>query len=415
MEKFVTCSTINWQVEVPASKSMAQRAIVAALLTGGVCTLRNLTLCDDTLGALNVVRQCGVEVEQVGREYRLNAVRVAWPSVWHCGESGLLARVLLPVAALADRWVHLEGAGSLLSRPVGMLEEPLRALGVSVSTRGGCLPAEVRGPMQGGEIFLDGRISSQALTGLLLALPLVQRDSVVHVEGLVSTPYVEMTLDLLARLGIRVEHEDYRRFFIPGRQAYAPFVLCVEGDWSAASCVLVAGALAGEVQVTGLALDTRQADVALLEVLRVAGVDFRVEQTGEGCIVTTRRGDYRGFEFDATDCPDLFPALVALAAGAQGVSRLRGVHRLVHKESNRAAALQMEFEKLGIAVTCEEDEMIVRGGVVRGGVVDAHGDHRVAMALAVTALRANAPVCIRGAESVAKSYPAFWELFNDLL
>ena len=227
----------------------------------------------------------------------------------------------------------------------------------------------------------------------------------------VSTPYIDMTIDTAARFGVEICHNDFTEFYIEGNQRYMPVDYRIEGDWSAAAMLLVAGATAGEVRVENISMLSRQADTAVCTALVRAGAAV----IDEARAVTAARRPLRAFEFDATHCPDLFPALAALAAAAEGVSAIRGTRRLRYKESDRAEAIREEYGKLGIEVDLsQEDTMLIRGGAIRGGRVASHGDHRMAMSLAVAALRADGEVTIEGAECVAKSYPDFFEAFGRL-
>jgi 3-phosphoshikimate 1-carboxyvinyltransferase len=323
-------------------------------------------------------------------------------TVLDVGESALAAHIFACLAALDGRQRTISGHGTLLIRPLNLA--PLRDLGVSVS--GDKLPLTIRGPLGGGRVTVDGAAGSQIVTGLLMALPLAAADSIVTLKNPTSIPYINMTLDLLARFGVEVGHEGLE-FFVRGGQRYLPTDYEVEGDWSGASCLLVAGAFSDAgVTVTGLSAASRQGDKVILDALVAAGAEV-VQGGGE---VTVRRGGgLRAFEFDATDCPDLFPALVALAAACDGVSVLRGASRLRHKESSRGEVLREEYAKIGVEVVLEGDIMRVRGGVPHGARVSGHGDHRIVMSLAVSGLRASSEVVIDGAECVAKSYPQFWE------
>lgn len=418
--KSVSASGVNGSIVAPASKSVAQRAIVAALLARGTSVLRHLTPCDDTLAAMDVARALGATVEETGEGYRVTSdffARGAGTRRLSCGESGLLTRMIVPVVSLLPGTTRVEGRGSLTRRPLDMLVEPLRALGVEVTTGGGFLPVTLAGLLAGGHATLDGGTSSQLLTGLLMALPLARQDSTLRVTDLKSKPYIDLTIDLLRAFGVVAGHEDYQLFTVRGRQEYLPRAYNVEGDWSGASCPLVAGAIAGSVTVSNLDERSPQADRAILEIARRAGATVTVEAGRDGALgraTATRPGTLRAFEFDATGCPDLFPAAVALAACCEGTSRIAGAGRLTHKESNRALALQQEFGKLGIPILVDGDVMCVTGGEIRGGEVSAHDDHRVAMSLATAALRSSGTVTIRGADSVGKSYPRFWDDLRQL-
>jgi 3-phosphoshikimate 1-carboxyvinyltransferase len=419
MKKSVRYSTAKGKIVAPASKSVAQRAIVAALLARGTSTLRHLTLCNDTSAALEVARTLGARMEKRGSDYLITsdffASNTAGKSLF-CGESGLLTRMITPVAALLSHKTEITGHGSLTSRPVGMVEAPLRDFGASIFTNNGHLPISVTGALKGGSTSMDGSLSSQLLTGLLMALPLAQGDSEIRVSNLKSKPYIDITVDLLKAFGVEVENEGYEIFRIKGNQKYLPCRYNVEGDWSGASCPLVAGAIAGSVTVENLDYNSTQADKEILTALQRAGAKVAVEKTGSTLSsITVSKNNLQAFTFDATHCPDLFPALVALASQCSGTSQLLGAGRLAHKESNRALTLQEEFGKLGIRVDVQEDEMRVTGGTVGGGEVRSHSDHRIAMALATAALCASGEVVIDEAESVNKSYPEFWEDLQALI
>jgi len=431
MTRSVAYRDIGGALAAPASKSSMQRAVACALLASGESVLRSPSRSADCLAALGVARALGAEVLDRGDSISVRGIggekgglrpRSAPPASVSCGESGLCLRMFSPVAALFESEIELVAQGSLRRRPVSMIEAPLAALGASCSTSGGFPPVRVRGRLRGGRAAVDGRESSQLLTGLLVALPLAESDTVLEVEGLASRGYVDLTLDTMRSFGVEVEgSSDYARFSIPGRRAYRAADFTVEGDWSGAAFLLVAGVLAagsGPLVVDNLDASSSQPDRAVLEALSAAGAEVEVlpaggpGSSGSGS-VSVRGRDLGAFEFDARDCPDLFPPLVALALACEGESELRGASRLRAKESDRAAALSEEFAKLGASVAVEGDLMRVRGfgrgRKIAGGRVDSRGDHRIAMAAAVASLLASAPVEIEGSECVAKSWPNFFE------
>lgn len=406
MNKTIRRGRISGTITPPCSKSYAQRALAAALLSDEVSVLRNIGYCDDTRSAMRCIEALGAKVTRTGDSI-LTVEGGLHPAgdVLQTGESGLSTRLFTPIAALCSKRIAVRGEGTLLQRPMGMMGAPLRQLGVRFEDRDGKLPLTVCGPMRGGEAEVDASISSQFLTGLLLALPRAASDSSLHVRGAVSTPYIDMTIDTAERFGVEIFQRDYTEFFIPGRQRYRGTYFGIEGDWSAAAMLLVAGATAGEATVRNIPMLSKQADTAICTALVRAGAAV----IHEGDCVTAARRPLRAFEFDATHCPDLFPALTALAAAAEGVSVLRGAARLMHKESDRAASIREEYAKLGIEVELPEtDVMTVRGGTVRSARVNSRNDHRIAMSLAVAALRADRDVTIEHAECVAKSYPGFF-------
>jgi 3-phosphoshikimate 1-carboxyvinyltransferase len=288
------------------------------------------------------------------------------------------------------------------------MERPLREAGVSIRTKDGFPPLSVKGPIHGGKLVIDGSQSSQFLTGLLTALPLCAEDSEVRVENLRSRPYATMTVSLLARFGVVIDSDpDLRIFRIAGGQRYRGTTYKVEGDWSAGAFLMAAGAIAGDVTIGNLDIRSDQADRKVVEALESAGAGINV---ANGTIAITRAA-LKGFEFDATDCPDLFPPLVALACHCRGRTRIAGAARLKHKESDRAAALLAEFTALGARLSLDRDTLEIEGGLLRGGVLEAHNDHRIAMAGAVAGLGSEDGVSIRGSDCVSKSYPGF---FDDL-
>ena len=399
---------IAGSITAPASKSYAQRAVAAALLAGGETTLTHLDLCNDTRAALDVARRLGASVSHEGTTYTIRGGLNPVSTKLNIGESGLATRLFTPIASLCHMPITINGEGSILRRPIEMMEEPLQALVVEVISNGGYLPISVKGPMRGGEIHVDGSLSSQFITGLLMTLPLSPNDTVLHVENLKSRPYVDMTIDLAARFGVAIEHNNYEQFYIAGGQHYTPCTYNIEGDWSGASCLLVAGATAGSITIRNLNHISLQADLAIIEALARAGAEIITTNSS----VTVHGGPLHAFEFDATDCPDLFPALAALAASCEGTSVLTGTQRLTYKESNRAKTIAEVFGRLGIGVDLsEENTMRITGGPVSSAVVDSHNDHRIAMAAAVAALSSDDSVVIEGADAADKSYPNFW---NDL-
>lgn len=405
MQKSVKSSLINGTIAAPASKSVVQRVIAAALLAKGTSHFGNVTLCDDSQAALNIARALGADIQLTDRNLTFVGGFNPRQNVLDCGESGLSSRLFSAVAALSSRELILTGQPALLARPADMIPAPLRKLGVQCISDNGHLPLKIRGPLKGGKVKIDGSVSSQFLTGLLIALPVIADDSEITVANLKSKPYIDLTIEILSKFGIHIEHQEYRRFYIPGGQRYQPVVFDVEGDFSGAAFLLVAAALRGSIIITGLKSDSRQADRAILDLLKQAGAAVEIGPEK----IRVAHSALKAFACDATDFPDLFPPLVALATGCNGVSRIKGVGRLIYKESNRAEVLKNEFGRLGIKIRIEDDTMLIPGGRIKGGLVDAQNDHRIAMALAVAGLCSDIPVLIAGAECVAKSYPAFFE------
>lgn len=411
MEKTIHPSQASGEVRPPCSKSYAQRALAAALLSDGETTLSNIELCDDTRYAMNVITGLGASVRQTGpTEYVIRGGLAPITDTINTGESGLATRLFTPIAALCDRRMTITGTGTMLRRPIGMMIDPLRNLGVQVRSNG-YLPITVQGPLRGGETDVEAYVSSQFLTGLLMSLPLAEGDTILHVEQPNSLPYLAVTVDLASKFRIRMEHNGFREFFIPGGQHYHPAKLHIEGDWSSAAFMLVAGAIAGEVTAKRMNTLSLQADLAIIQALTKAGAVI-ITTPDE---ITVRKRELTGFDFDATQRPDLFPILAVLGANCEGTTHIRGVNRLVYKESNRAEAIVSEYTKLGMDVALEDDVMTVRGGSLSGGTIDSCNDHRIAMAAAIAALAASGPVTITNAQAVTKSYPRFWDDLDSII
>jgi 3-phosphoshikimate 1-carboxyvinyltransferase len=405
---------VRGRLRAPASKSHLQRVVLAASLADGESRISDPGHSADGRACLGVIRALGARVEEDGNLLRIRGGGTPRSRTLHCGESGFCLRAAAAVAALGEQSCTLVGEGSLATRPMDMVLDPLRQLGALCETRGGLAPITVRGPLRGGLARVDGSASSQFLSGLLLALPRALAASELEVTGLRSGQYVRMTLEVVKAFGGVVEElepgADLRRFRIPGGQSYRPVELAVEGDWSGAAFLLVAGAVAGEVTVDGLDPASAQADRAVLEALAAAGAELRWEGTG----LKVRKAELRAFDFDATDCPDLFPPLAALACSARGTSRIRGVARLSHKESDRGAALVSELSAMGAALQVRDGSLEITGGALEGGTVDPHNDHRMAMACAVAALNSRYGVNMEGEACVAKSYPDFFHALDSL-
>jgi 3-phosphoshikimate 1-carboxyvinyltransferase len=343
--------------------------------------------------------------------------------VWgelNCGESGLGIRMFAPIMALTDREIIITGEGSLLSRPMDFFDTVFPQLGITVESNAGKLPLRIRGPLQPRNIEIDGSLSSQFLTGLLMAYAGAGANGVaITVKNLKSKPYIDLTLDVMKRFGWNVGNRDYKEFYFGGVEPAAgekrgAINYQVEGDWSGSAFLLVAAAIGGHMRIRGLDIHSTQADKAILQALTDCGVhlDLRPDQIE----IAPPEESLAAFHFDATDCPDLFPPLVALASYCGGMTVIEGVGRLAHKESNRALTLKEEFGKMGVGICLEGDRMMVMGGegvaagrIVKGATVQSHHDHRIAMACAVAGLQAQGETIIEEAQAVNKSYPDFYE------
>lgn len=394
------------------SKSAMQRAVAAALLATGKSIIANPSPSNDCEAALKVAEDLGAEVKRKAGKIEIHSTGIhpEKPAV-NCGESGLGIRMFTPVIALADQVIKIEAEGSLLTRPVDFFEAVLPQLGVEVQTTGGKPPMLVKGPLQAENITVDGSLSSQFLTGLLMSFGAVAENKTIRVQDLTSKPYINLTLHIMKHFGVQVETKNMEAFYFGSRQKYSPREYFVEGDWSGAAFLLVAGAVGGKTEVGRLNIQSAQSDIAILEALEKAGAKVNRKATS----VVVEKDKLKAFDFDATQCPDLFPPLVALAAVCEGITRITGARRLTYKESNRAVALKEEFGKLGIRIETEGDLMKIYGGTgIKGGKVHSHNDHRIAMVCAVAAVNAAGPVEIEMAEAVNKSYPEFWDHWQKI-
>jgi 3-phosphoshikimate 1-carboxyvinyltransferase len=391
----------------PSSKSELQRVIAAASLARGQSEISFYSLCDDSKSALGIVAALGASV--LAQEERVIIRGGLKPAgLLDCGESGLCLRMFAPIAALFDREITLAGRGTLLKRPVSMVERALENAGARCHSRGGHPPLTVRGPLSGGRINVDGSVSSQHVTGLLLALPLIETDSELVVENARSLPYLKLTLAVMEAFGVRTEADFAAgRYFVPGGLAYRPRRYRVEGDWSAAAFLLVAGAVAGRVTVEGVTHESPQADRSIVRVLASCGATVSSSPDG----VTASRGSLSAFDFDAADSPDLVPPLSVLACFCRGTSRIRGISRLRHKESDRVEALLDVLGRMQGKLRATGDCLEITGSRLRGASVSSHHDHRIAMAAAVAGLGSRDGAEISDPGCVAKSYPRF---FDDL-
>lgn len=423
----ITPSSITGTIQAAASKSSMQRACAAALLSKGTTTIVHPGKSNDDLAALDVIQKLGAKVDFKSNgtiEITSNGVAPVGNEI-NCGESGLGIRMFSPLAALSEKPLTINGSGSLVKRPMDFFDEIFPQLGIKIQSQEGKLPLQIQGPLQPANIEIDGSLSSQFLTGLLMGFAAANASDVtITVKDLKSRPYIDLTLDVMEKFGVKIVNNDYASFYFSANNtAFKGGRYTVEGDWSGGAFLLVAGAIAGEITVKGLDPFSTQADKAILQAISDSGAVLSISP--EQIVVGPNK--LKAFQFDATDCPDLFPPLVALAAYCDGTSVITGVNRLTHKESNRSLTLQEEFGKMGIEIVLQDDLMLVKGrgsaigangeksaAGVKGANVHSHHDHRIAMACAVAGLKATGETTIEVAEAVGKSYPNFYEHLQSL-
>ena len=416
MKVVIKPSAIKGTLTAPTSKSSMQRACAAALLNEGRTVIHNPGKSNDDLAALDIIQKLGAVVnENAGDKIEINSTGVhPVAGEISCGESGLSIRMFTPIAALSDQQITINGTGSLLKRPMDFFDEIFPQLGIAIESNNGMLPIKIQGPLQPKDITIDGSLSSQFLTGLLMVFAKAATEPVtITVNNLKSKPYIDLTLQVMKYFGYDVENNNYESFSIrPINQLInKPINYTVEGDWSGGAFLLVAGAIAGKIVVKGLDAFSTQADKAILQAIIASGATISIEEKQiEIAPPVTGLSALKPFHFNATDCPDLFPPLVALAAYCNGTSVIEGVSRLAHKESNRGLTLQEEFAKMGVEIILQDDLMMIKGGEgLKGATVHSRHDHRIAMACAVAALKAAGETAIEEAEAINKSYPGFYE------
>lgn len=396
-------------VDIPPSKSLSHRALLCAALAEGESVLHRIDLAgDDVAATAACLRALGAELDPRGATLRVTGgIAGTGRVVLDCGESGSTLRFLLPLVLLSGRPAVLTGRGRLLERPMEPYLEALRSNGAQVRAAGG--PIETAGGLAAGIYELPGDVSSQYVTGLLLALPLTEGESRIRLTTpLESAAYVDLTIDVMRAFGVTVESlpDGYR---VPGGQRYQSAEYTVEGDYSGAAFFLAAGALGRSVGCRGLSNPSRQGDRAILDILASAGA---IVEEVPGLGLQARAERLRSVTVDVSGCPDLAPPVAALLCCAEGESRILGAARLRLKESDRLATLAGQLGNLGADIREDGDTLVIRGKpFLTGGTVDPHRDHRIAMAAAVASIRCLGPVEIRDPDCVRKSYPGFWDDF----
>lgn len=438
---------IDATLTIPSSKSFAQRAIIAAALASGVSRLSGYSACGDNESAISVARSLGAEVREEGSCLEIKGI-AAEPGCLeinslHTGESGLLTRLMIPLLpVLSTSPVRITGDRTLLGRPMKGAGEMMSCFGISLESESDdCrIPLTVSGPVRTGQTEISGKHGSQLISGLLMSLPLAGKYSKITVKDPKSIPYMFITLDVMKKFGVKAGSEmqggndfmesggdwslcDEIIFKIRPGQRYRAADFAIEGDWSSAANFLVAGAVFGKVTLEGLDTTSLQADLSVMDILMEAGASL--SQTGGNTgPVTVQRAPLTAFTVDASNCPDLFPIISVLAAFCQGTSRISGVGRLAHKESDRGKAILDMLHRMGVEARTDGDVLeieghsltsrLLEGRLLKGGRYTSCHDHRMVMALKVAELGADGPVVIDDTECVAKSFPTFFELFGKL-
>ncbi len=407
MKLEISRSAARGVVRAPPSKSYTHRAIILAGLARGESVIKRPLLSGDTLATLHGMEAFGAMTQREGDDLVLRGGTLRPPSgEIDCGNSGTTLRLLAGVASLLPSTVTLTGDASLQQRPMKPLLAALGELGVSAASarKDGTAPLIIRGPNKGRWAHIKGDVSSQFISSLLISSALKDLDTeIVITTPLLSKPYIDITMDIMARFGVR-SWETKDGYHVPGGQTYRPLTMAIPGDYSSAAYPLAAGALTGKVTVSGLDPEDRQGDRRAEDIL--AGLGAKITRKGDR--VTAEAAPLVGCNIDLRDNPDLFPILAVLATQAEGVSRLHGAGHLRHKESDRIRATVTFLKAMGADIEERDDGCEVRGPTpLRGRSVDTFGDHRIMMAEAVAALVADGTTVISESESAAISYPSF--------
>ena len=406
---------ISGTITAPPSKSMAHRAVLCAALAEGRSHITNLEFSKDISATLGAAGQLCANV-QTGRDDAVveglgHFVPLTAPV--DCCESGSTLRFLIPIASLTGQEVTFTGRGRLMERPQSVYETLYREQNLRFEQASSGLTVE--GALTPGEYRLAGNVSSQFISGLLFALPLLSGDSTLHlIPPVESRSYIDMTRAVQAAFGVQSRWLDDTTLLLPGGQQYRPCDYNVEGDYSQAAFPAVLGAVCGGVTITGLAPETLQGDAVILDILRRCGAQF----TREGDAVTFAKASLRGVDIDLADCPDLGPVLMVLGLLCEGTTVIRNAERLRLKESDRIAAMEAELRACGGVLESEGGTITVHGCADKlhapAGALHGHNDHRVVMSLAVLALSTGLALTVDDAEAITKSWPNFFDAIKPL-
>jgi 3-phosphoshikimate 1-carboxyvinyltransferase len=408
----ITPNILKGNVKIPASKSDCHRAIICGCLSMGKCTLSPITLSQDVEATISCINALGAKTEIKGDTLTIDSSHLFTNSkaLLDCGESGSALRFFIPVAAALGMEATITGHGSLIPRPIGIFLDILPEKGIKCETKG-TLPLNISGQLQSGTFEVPGNVSSQFVTGLLLALPLLDGDSkIVITSPMESVGYINMTIDTMHRFGVEVEVTDYG-YFVKGNQKYIPQNYVVQGDWSHAAFFMVAGALGGKITVDGVNPSSTQGDKEICSLLKRFGAKVTTTENS----VTVTKGDMKGIDIDASQIPDLVPVLGICATGAIGTTKIYNAYRLRIKESDRLKTTAEAIKNLGGIVEETEDGLIIKGtGSLTGGKINGYNDHRIVMSSAVASVICKNNVTITDSEAINKSYPVFFEDFAKL-
>ena len=412
MQASISKSEVLGKATAPSSKSYTIRGLICGALAGGKSEIVSPLASDDTTAAINVLKKVGVTIRQQKKSWTVEGGNFMSPtSDLFCGDSAATLRFMTAFGAIIPGVCHLTAGPSLSRRPVKVLIHALKMLGVKCSSHGGLTPVTVKGGIfKGGTTSLPGNISSQYVSALLHIAPFAAEDMTVKLTTpLESRPYVMMTMDAMQWFGITVAFDENLDMFEVLPQKYKPTKFKVEGDWSSASYLLSLGALAGEVEVNNLDMESLQGDRMLVGFLENMGASVI---TGRNSVII-RQSKLKAIKADLSDCIDLLPTMAVLAAVADGTSEFTGIERARIKESDRVAAVKEGLARMGINVREDAKRLTITGGKPKGTLIDSKGDHRIAMSFSLLGTVVGNTVIDR-AECVTKTYPEFWDVFKNL-
>ncbi|MFA5007078.1 MAG: 3-phosphoshikimate 1-carboxyvinyltransferase [Candidatus Izemoplasmatales bacterium] len=411
MNVLITPGNMTGSVAVPPSKSQTHRAIIAASLAKGKSVIHNAAVNDDVAATIAAMEKIGVKIINNGSQLIVNGVSrilVSDDNFIDCNESGSTLRFVLPILALSREKVIYTGKPGLMKRPLSAYDDICRQHGLVYQQNEKSII--VSGTLTPGVYEVPGSISSQFISGLMFALPLLRADSEIRILGsLESKGYIDMTVDILRRFGVRIE-ERVSSYLVPGNQTYAPTNVTIEGDHSQMAFFAVAGVLAGDVLCRNVTPVSLQPDRRILDVIRDMNGSVEVVEGG----IRFRRSDLKGCVVDVSQCPDIAPIISVLGAYASGTTTIENASRLKYKESNRLQTTYDILKGLGADIEVTDTSIVLRGrDTLEGGPLDPAPDHRIVMSAAIAATRCAKPVVIRHGEAVNKSYPNFWNDFMN--
>lgn len=406
---FINRGCVSGKIKVYPSKSYIQRALILGLLNKSGIEIRNYKCSGDSDAVLKAVIQLGAKTEIDGDKIKITGTDQFSSCNINCGESGLCLRMLAPVLALSEKEYIISGSESLLGRGNEYISAILAQAGVKF-----CLKKDhmtVQGPLNSGEIYLNNPSGSQLVTGLVFALSKADGDSVITIKDPVSSPYIKMTAELLNDFGAEIGYESENKIRIRGNRDFIHGVIEIEGDWSSAAFFLVAGAVSGEVTVSGLNINSLQPDSLIVNYLKAAGAFVEIHKDK----INIRKSSLNGFDADIKDHPDLFIPLVILALNCKGISRIFNFKRLKYKESDRPAAIIKELSKAGAKITEETDHIRIEKSELVFAELNTYNDHRLVMGFVVAALNSLSGLMIKDIQSVNKSFPGFFKELGSII